>query len=446
MIEKILRKLRLKIDCLFRNADKIYSMLDSGVVSIGRFAAGVVLARLVGAEGFAQYVLLTMVAVFLISLPSTLLINGMINSSVGISNSRQRGMFLWTRRSVFRAQGIGVFCAMLGFPLAMSFSLGSGVYVGFVLATLAGLELLFQRACLLAQFKMKLALKADMVGVGLLAIIVSLVAVLGGNLVFGFWWGSACSSICASVYMGKIRGRCTGNRRTYEIVYPSKKTRRLILSKGRAMLVGSLANSVCSRVQPFVLGSVGGLLAVAGFGAAWTLIGPMRMFASAMSGILRPRLAMHSHANNSSAFRKSLFKGYVFVGFFGGLGVLVSLLVGPELVSVLFGSELRSAGWFLPLAMAYASLDVITSIQMIALQVSRENGAILASKLRIVAAIVSGTLIYPACSLYGAWGAFGALFIAEIVYFVGACKVLHMQKAGWKNRDSGSMREVPSSS
>ena len=49
----------------------------------------------------------------------------------------------------------------------------------------------------------------------------------------------------------------------------------------------------------------------------------------------------------------------------------------------------------------------------------------MASKLRVIAAVLSLTLIYPACLYYGSWGAFSSRLIAETIYFIIATRALH---------------------
>ena len=75
---------------VFRNKDKFFGIADSMVISIARLAAGVALARLAGAEGFAQYLLFSMAAVILLNIPVTAVIIPMINLATGMDPPHRR--------------------------------------------------------------------------------------------------------------------------------------------------------------------------------------------------------------------------------------------------------------------------------------------------------------------------------------------------------------------
>ncbi len=137
---------------------------------------------------------------------------------------------------------------------------------------------------------------------------------------------------------------------------------------GRSILIGSLSNSACSKVAPFVLENIGGLIAVASFGATWTLLGPLRMISGAINGILRPRLALYINSGNIEGFNGLLQLALISIVIVGSFGTLATAFIGPFLIEVLFDPSLRNAGFLLPLGMAYSTLDVVTTTQMIALQ------------------------------------------------------------------------------
>ncbi|MDG2168950.1 MAG: hypothetical protein P8L44_13620 [Opitutales bacterium] len=144
------------------------------------------------------------------------------------------------------------------------------------------------------------------------------------------------------------------------------------------------------------------------------------MLSGAISGLLRPRLAMHKIQGSTPNFQRALNQAFLLVGAVGASGILISALLGPHIITFLFDPSLRSAGWLLPLAMLYATIEVVTSIQVIALHTKYERGAVMATKLRILAAVISLALIYPLSLWLGAWGAYTTILIAELTYFVCA--------------------------
>ncbi len=399
--------------------DKFFSLIDSAIISLCRLGAGMSLARLAGAEGFAQYMLLMMAGIIFINLPVTFFISPMVNLASGRNPEEKNAILLWTHSRLKTVWYLGLVLVLIGLPIALSFGFSLGLYLGFVCATLVGFQLMYHRSCLQAGFNMKHALKADALGVVVLVLFV-LIGHLLNDVLLGFWWGSAIASTLSLLLMKKQTGLWENESGKVATSLPADEIRMMAQSSGKAMLLGAVANSVCSRIQPFILGSVGGLLVVAQFGVAWTLIGPLRMFSAGLSSILRPRLAMHMNLNRKVQFKKSLNLG-IFLALSGGVCCLAVVAIwGQPLVGVLFNSILVGSNMILILAMLYGTLDVITTLQMVALQTADKQGAGIASKLRVVSAVISITLIFPACMTFGEIGAFASLLVAESVYAIGA--------------------------
>jgi O-antigen/teichoic acid export membrane protein len=419
---------------LLQNKDKFFAIADSAVISLGRFAAGIALARLAGAEAFAQYLLYATGGMIFMSLPTTLYITPMVNLAAGLDTPRRQGIFAWSQKGLNKAFLFGLGLSVICIPFVLYYKIDTLTYCGFTAATLALLQLQYARSCLQSLFKMKTAFIVDSMSTLLVIIIVAITYFSGGATITGFWWGTAVASSLAAPMML----RATRKGRAGEVV-PQSDEKILMEAKrsGKAMLVGSLANTGCSRIQPFVLGGIGGTLAVANFGVSWSLIGPIRMLATALNGMLRPRLAMHKSLGDTNAFNRSLYLTYTVFSIVGLTGVLVGLFIGPDLIAFLFGEDFRKAGWLLPLAIAYGALDSLTTSQMVALQTKSADGAIIASKFRVIAAVISISLLVPGCIYAGAWGAYGALLVAEMFYAMMA--TLSLMK-GFPSIDS---REEP---
>lgn len=408
----------------FENTDKIYSFLDSGVISLGRFFSGIALAKLSGADAFAEYILLTTLLFFVHSIPASLRIIPMVNLTTGRPRAEQWPLIRWSRRQARYSLASIALLGIAGFPIAVGKGIDPWVYSGFALSTIVGIELLFQRAQAQTLFRMKAAFMADATGLLLHFAGILLCVILGGSPMIGYWWGLAVSSIYSVVRISRTVERSGSTAQDRE---SKEKTGSAIAQArydGRSILVGSLSNSACSRLAPFVLKSVGGLLAVANFGVVWTLLGPLRMVSAAISSILRPRFALYVNTFDEAGFDKLFNRTLIGVAAMGSACSAAAVYVAPYLIEVLFDPSLREAGLMLPLAMAYATFDVLTTTQMIAMQTRVKKGAKIAAKLRMASAIVSVALIFPLTQFYGAMGAYVALLASELVYFAAARQIV----------------------
>lgn len=406
-----------------KDTDKFYSIADSAVVSLGRLAAGIALARLAGAQAYGQYVMYIMAAMIILSIPTTLYITPMINLASGMRLSQKLGMLRWSRRRMQRPVLLFLAVSALGIPLGFFLNFSTTSYLGFIVATISLLDLQHARASLQSSFMMKFALVWDLVATAIVIVSVATAYYVFSSPIAGFWWGTAIASTISAHFMraSLYRGIDSSSN------VPEEDLQMEARVSGKAMIPGSLANTACSRIHPFVLGGIGGSLVVAEFGASWTLIGPIRMLATAINGMLRPRLANFHKNANSSARNITFIISIAVFALVGLAGIAVGMLAGPAIVAFLFGDEFRSAGWLLPIAIAYGALDSITTAQMIALQATCRNGPAIASKFRIIAATISVGLLVPGCLQAGAYGAYGALIIAEIVYFAMAQLVIQRE-------------------
>jgi len=419
-----MKNLRQSFFQFIENKDKFYTVADSAVLSIGRLVAGSALAHLAGAEAFAQYLLFITVSVILLNLPTTMHIMPMVNMGTGMKPQARSAMLQWSHNRLIPAFYLGLGLFVLCFPVALILDINAWIYAGFACATLVNLELQYQRACLQTIFRTRTALIADCTAFFTTATIIFSAWAIFNSPVIGFWWGSAAGSTLAILIMRREHEKCAFSSGKVDVEVPSIEIREKAQRDGRAMLGGSIAYSACSRIQPFVLAGVGGTMVVAAFGTSWTLIGPVRMLSAALNGMLRPRLAIHFNRNDSNNFQRVLLIVYLFLAIVGLSGIAVSFVIGPSIVAFVFGESLRHAGLLLPIAITYGTLDAITTSQTIAMQIKLKNGSAQASRLRAGVAVVSVLLMLPACFFFGAWGAFGALLTAELVFSVGAARAI----------------------
>jgi O-antigen/teichoic acid export membrane protein len=136
--------------------------------------------------------------------------------------------------------------------------------------------------------------------------------------------------------------------------------------------------------------------------------------------MLRPRLALLQNNQENSAYSGLLFLVLTALALAGIAGLAAFMVVGEAVAGLIFGPSFADAGRLLPLAVAYGALDAMTTTLMIALQIRHPEGARLASRLRIQAAILSCVLLVPGCLYLGAAGALGSLLAAELLYAVSA--------------------------
>mgnify|MGYP006086425699 CR=1 FL=1 len=414
--------IRDRLGSVVGNTDKFYSMADSGILSLGRLAVGVVLARVAGAEAFGEFVLLTTIGVIIMSLVTAKYFTPMIVLTSGALDVGKGRVIGWFKARLLRVHLVGIVLGVTGLTVVNFFDFDLWIYLAFIASTLSGLELCFYRSRMQSEFRMRRGLNADILGLLSMGGVMYLMWFHFDRPALGFWIGSSIGSGCAIFLMR----RCLPENRDANIgSIELEKTELMETTRmGNSMFVGSMANSICSRVQPFVLASVGGTIAVATFGVAWSFLGPIRMLTASLTGVLRPRLAKFRQKEDWVAFNRYSRLSCRTLGVVGAVGVVIAAVLGPNIAVFVFGEPMRSAGYLLPIAFAYATLDAVTTVQMISIQAKGASGAAWATKQRIHVAVLSLVLIGPSCYYFEGWGAFGALLVSESVYLLKARRML----------------------
>jgi O-antigen/teichoic acid export membrane protein len=401
---------------LLQNRDKFYGLADSAVLSLFRFGSSLAIARLGGSELFATYILLMTTSVIFQLLPNTCFLIPLLNRGTGAAPAHYGELCKWAQRGVERA---ALVFFSLGFALLISVPncpISLTIGLGFLCA--ASTQLLQQgmRSRLQMEFKQAHALFADVIACGIHILVSGYLWLQGFSLLSAFWWGATAAAITGSLLM-KIY--------VHKLVHGAdEQSERLICTarqQGRAMLRGSLANSACSRLQPYLLGAIANAEMLAFYGVLWTLIGPVRLLSMALTNLLRPRLALFHNQQRPVEFARMYRSALSVLSAAGILASAAALWLGHPSVTFLFGPELAPASQWLSLALIYAALDAITTCQMVAVQIKREDGAALTARLRIHSAIISLVLVIPATVFCGLSGTIGSLLIAEIYYAI-ACQ------------------------
>ena len=391
------------------SGDKFYALADSALGSLMRFASGILIARLGGANEFADFVLCSTALYIITGLSSARIENPMLNMAPGISKEHRIRLIRWTeQRSIKTAiilAAIGGFSLLATHQVSIDFPTLPAVIAAIVFAIVAQ----FHRARLLATFQTKIALLAD------LTIPVFTIGhtifywKMGASVNEGYWYGFAAGSLASALIMAIARPVTHGPK-------PNEEHRMKAAESGRLMLIGSAANSTCSRLHPFILKSIAGANVLAQYGVAWTFLGPIRLITTAYTSLLRPRLSQLNGQRGQVRTSKIMLQSYIAIMVAGSVLSLILYIAGPIISGIIFGESLILSSNLLLITAIYATLDAMTSLKTIELQVTRKDGSRQATNLRVLSAGISIVLVVPGTLYFGAIGAIGSLLVSEAIY------------------------------
>ena len=394
--------------------DKWFGMIRIGATAAVRMAFAVGIARIGGAEVFASFVALSAVEVVALTLLSAGWITPLCSLVPGAPAER-RGALLdhALRRSVRAAAAAAVILATATPIAVMTGGVDAALYLAFCASTGAWLTSSATTAALATRFANRRALLATAASVPLPAVALAWAAGAGVAPLLPYFIAQTTAQIAASAWMRRAIPRNAGP------VDPAAID--ALARHGRVVLVGSVANSLCTRVQPFVLAAVGGAAAVSGFGAANTLVGPARVVSGAVGDVLRPRLALHQGPGGEPARgRRALGLALAVLGSIAAVLVLASWFAGDAIGRLVFGPDFASLGRVLPWAAAFAGTASLANLLVVAMQSASLRGARVASTTRTLVALLSLAAVWPACALDGARGAFVAMTFAEALFLTRA--------------------------
>jgi O-antigen/teichoic acid export membrane protein len=386
--------------------DKAYAFLASGTRSATRVLLGVLLARLGGEVCFAHYALLLIVEVILSTLVSCLATTPLQTLAPRAGPLSTQLLGFATQR-LWRALALAALLLVVAFPLAQRWGISLEAYAGFVTYCVFTNGVRFFQGWERARFRSGRALWAELWAWALPLCALAGTASLPGSLLSRAWWFLACGNAFALAFL------LCGERATPATAAVAP-WRREFLALGKPMLIGSIAYSICSRTQPFVLEGASGTAAVATFAAAIALTGPLRVFSMAIDAILRPRLALLRRA----AAIRPLLVTLVLKGSLGALTAGVVLAGGPKLIDWIYGDAVRELAPALLAALCYVTLEALGSSAVVWLQVTRgSEGARLATRARIRVCALGLAALYPSC----AWGGPAVALLA-----MAGCEVLFL--------------------
>lgn len=404
----------------FGSSDKWYALMDNAFSSIFRLVFAVVIARIAGPEVFADHILLFTAFIILQSLSFSYFTVPVVHSAgSGISCIRQ--LYAWSGRRLQRLQIVLLFILILAFFWMNRMGVSSVVFIGFAASSLLALSVQHQRSCKQTCFKSRLVLRANAYGL-VLHCVVFLVGWYYMNAPLGgYWWGFFLSQL-----IGYLMLRA---KNTTGAELEQKELNSDVLSdfkrNGLHMTMGSLATTFSSRSQPFVLSIVTNAMAVSHFGIAMTLSGPLRILSIALQNVLRPRFALFRNGENYEAFKILYLKVILVFITLGGISVMAAFFMETMLVGYLFKMDESYPNGLLPLAIFLATIDAVTSCQMLAIQTGYRNGASKTTRLRWIAAIVNLFIVFPLCYYFGAIGGLVSIVVSEFVYLLIAQRIVN---------------------
>ncbi len=399
------------------NKDKYFALGSEALRSLSRFALGILVARWLGPEGYGVFVLLLTAEIVIHTLANSLWATPMASLAPGLPEPARSGMMRVAGRRQWIACAIAGALSALGAGLTVSDSVGLATLAGFGLSVAFGGGLLGVRARVSASFRSREAAVADGVATFVPVAAVVAAAFLNGDVAATYWLSRAISQGVVALWI---------ERRLPLRPMESALDLAEFHEMGRYMAIGSFANSVCTRVQPFVLAAVATPIQLGLFGAALSVMGPLRMGTAALSGVLRPRLALHFRGGNESRGWKTVAASLGIVGGFGLLTCLTVALFGEWLGTLAFGERFVGLGPLLVWSSIYALLASVNSIIVVVIQVV--DSAARTAKLRILASAVSLATIAPLAILYGAQGAFASLVLSEAFYATAGAVLLRSAK------------------
>lgn len=395
---------------MVRLKDKHYGVASCVIRSLGRLGLGVLVARSLGTDGYALFVLLVATEVIVTTLCNALHSQPLLTIAPGLPESERGAIERHVRRQVGRLAaallvgGVGVALVAGTFTDASPWTL-----LAFVAALAATVVTDCWRAIRQGRFSSRITVPADFVVYAL--------------PVAGLWlWGDgqpgdagpgAQTLMWSLLLVGQLlaarllRQPLATNR-------PSAATLRELRSVAVPFACGSAVVSLSSRTQPYVLAAVATSAELSWFGCAVSLMGPMRLLSGSLSAVLRPRMALNraEPAGTSDALRKAWSMQLAL----GGALLLGCALFGTMFVRLVFGEGFAAVGSLLPLAVVFATMEGVGAVQAVAVQTRCLRGAHVVTRSRSWAGLVGVVLLAVLAPMFGASGALWALAAAEAVF------------------------------
>ncbi len=399
--------------------DKYFLLADTAWRSLSRFGINILIAKLAGADAFSLLVLLLTAEVIVTTLLSAWHVMPALNTGSGTTRDERNSL----GRHIL--VGSARWASLLAGVAAIAWGLTGFAGAGAALAS--GLIVMVWTACLLQAIRAWRSINfeswhvfwADLIALGLPLLLMGATYWLDGpdRLLVVWAWGSSLAA-CVSAWMMLGSGR-----RDILTAPPLKTTCAKRLSRQSVPLVaGSLANTLGARAHPMLLAALAASIEVARFGAVLTLVGPLRMLGMAMSGVVRPRLALAYNRSDIAMARQLMTKACLLVLMTAATMATGVVWAGDWLANLLFGDWLTTARPLLLVGLAYGTVACVASFVVTAIQTQSDDGPAYTARLRIIASAVMLLMGAAGATMMGAMGTLLALCFTETVYLILATR------------------------
>jgi O-antigen/teichoic acid export membrane protein len=399
---------RLRVN--LRHPDKYFAFGGNVTRSLARLIISVLFARLAGQEAYAGFVIFVAIEVIACSIVNSLVVAPMMTIAPGLAEPERSALHARAcRRTGIWSLSAGAMC-LLAVPMLSSLVTSPAVAVAFAASTAAWCACQGPRGWRQSSFGSRRSCGADLIGLSVPIPVVLAAGLLKLDVSMAFWSASAVGGVLSLLIHGWPKtGRNTPLPASLELRY-----RRM----GMHMTVGTVANTLCSRIQPFVLALAANAGVVALFGAASVIVGPLRLLSMSLAGVLRPRFALHFGRGRPDEVQRIVALSATAVSATGAMAILSIAVLGEWPIVAVFGESFRGVARIAPWACLFATLEAIGTILVVLVQAASDHGPALATRLRTAATVLALLLMWPACSAFGASGAFAAAAVVELV-FVG---------------------------
>jgi len=383
--------------------DKLFATAATATRALGRLGLSVGVARAFGAESFATYALLLVVETIALTLSCSRAQGPLMTLAPGQEPALQGALLRALGLRLLRDVACG---GLVLLALAPWSGLPSEVLLAFAASTGGACLARLGQGWRLATFAAQRVFLSELVASGLPLSVCALA--LGGLL-------PNLESPLALLYVASAVGQALALVCLWERPAGGPLPAELAAEAAgmaRAMLAGSCVYSACSRLQPFALGHLRGLSAIAPFAAALTVAGPLRVFSAAVDVVLRPRLAAASPELRSPLLVRALC--VQLAAALVALGVLA--FGGDFALDLLYGGVIPGLQGCALLAALYVGVESLGSTLTVAAQVEGAAGARRATRTRVLASALSLLALGPAIWLGGAHGALLQLAGVEALF------------------------------
>lgn len=400
--------------------DKRWFVAVSFTRAGGRVLAVFVLARLLGSAEFASFVLLASVEAIVGGLASATLCQPIVRVAPALAQQEQGALFGLTLR---RAQAFSAICVVVLPVVIWIVSRGAiapGLLAAFCASQAVGPITGAHQAVLTARFRTRRQFAASAGALGALAVTFGGLAALGAEAHAAYWWGVAVGAgVAWAIGLSAARESTPG--------VPKVASRDRLNTVRNAQAGSQAASVLAQRVQPFLLALGDGAGAVRLFGGASAILGPVRLAANTLVGVLEPRLARALRGPDSDRALWLVGALAVVMGVVGAGVVIVCALAEPGLARLALGGRFDDLGGALPWAAAGVTCEALGAILGVYVQLSHRRGPSAALRAQWAGTLVSLGMSWELGTRFGARGAMAGIAAGCAVHLAALCTELFVR-------------------